>query len=190
MVPDARKVMKKLSKAIIAILVTAAGLIPIANPQKAIAFTKNYFEKVLDGYPAIQVLTKYGAEVIVKDSCKGDYYALFDNYGPTGYLFICADKSNSLADFEASLTHEAIHFAQWCWGGSTLYVHDLLREQAKKDGFSTEWADEATKEYKKGTLEYETEWEAYYMEDITPEELGDIVEEYCAPITQEEIDKI
>ena len=182
--------MKKLSKAIIAILVTAAGLIPIASPQKAVAFTKNYFEKVLDGYPAIQVLTKYGAEVIVKDSCKGDYYALFDNYGPTGYLFICADKSNSLADFEASLTHEAIHFAQWCWGGSTLYVHDSLREKAKKDGFSTEWADEATKEYKKGTLEYETEWEAYYMEDITPEELGEIVEEYCAPITQEEIDEI
>ena len=59
MVPAALKGMIKLSNAIIAILVTAAGLIPIANVQKAAAFTKNYFEKVLDGYPAIQVLTKY-----------------------------------------------------------------------------------------------------------------------------------
>ena len=119
---------------------------------------------------------------------QGDYYACLTITGQLD-IFICADKSNSLQTLRIT-THEAIHFAQWCWGGSTLYIHDSLRKNAKKDGFSTEWADEATSDYEKGTLEYEQEWEAYYMEDITPEELGEIVEEYCAPITQEAIDEI
>ena len=69
-------------------------------------------------------------------------------------------------------------------------LHTILKRKAEKDGYSTEWADEATKDYKKGTLEYETEWEAYYLEDIPPDELSDIVDKYCAPITQKEIDKI
>ena len=123
--------MKKLSNAIIAILVTAAGLIPIANTQKAVAFTKNYFEKVLDGYPAIQVLTKYGAEVISKTLAKVITTLCLIIMGNWLSLHMCR-QSNSLADFKASLTHEAIHFAQWCWGGSTLYIHDSLREKQER----------------------------------------------------------
>ena len=182
--------MKHSAKAISSFLFATFAFSPLFNPLGAEAFTKKYFEGVLEGYPAIQTLKKFGANIIVKESCKGDYYALFENYGPTGYLFICADKSNSLRDFEESLVHEGIHFAQWCGGGSTLYEHSELRKQAKEDGFSTEWADEATKEYEKGSLIYEQEWEAYYLEDIPPENLSEIVEDYCAPITQDEIDEV
>lgn len=151
---------------------------------------KGYLEQTLKRHPVTTAVKDFGGKVIVKEKCKEDYYALFTNFGPTGYLFICANGVDSLSDLEESLTHEAVHFAQWCAAVNSLYDHKDLRKSAIKDGFDIQWADEATSDLKKGTLEYESEWEAYYFEDLPPEQMVEMIQEECAPMTNEEFESI
>ena len=156
----------------------------------AMAMSKDYLEQTLKSHPVTKAVADFGGKVVVKEKCKGDYYALFTNYGPTAYLFICGSDVKSLSELELSLTHEAVHFSQWCAGQNSLYEHQELRAKAEKDGFSTDWADEATNDLKKGSQEYDSEWEAYYFEDISPAGMVEMIQTYCAPMTKEEFEEI
>ena len=77
----------------------------IIQSTRAEAF-KKVFERVLEAMQSS--FKKIWGEIIVR--IFGDYYALFENYGPTGvYLFV--QTSPIPEDFEESLVHEGIHFA-------------------------------------------------------------------------------
>ena len=156
----------------------------------AVAMTKGYLEQTLKNHPVTKAVADFGGKVVVKEKCKGDYYAVFMNFGPTGYLFICADGVDSLSELELSLTHEAVHFSQWCAGISSIFEHEELRKKAIKDGFSVDWPDKATDDLAKGTQEYESEWEAYYFEDMSPGEMVEMIKTNCAPMTNEEFEDI
>ena len=144
---------------------------------------------VINNHPLKAVIEKYGGRVHIKAKCKNDFVAVFYPM-QGGQIVICSERSTTATQLEEALTHEAVHFAQHCYGaeGGSIYITQELKKHAAKKGFSddAEYAHKMAKLYTDNTHDYNREFEAYYFED-SPGAVSDMIKESCSDFDLKEI---